>query len=92
MLTCSTYEAKAKLSELLRRAEAGETIVITRHGKKVARLGPPNRRAETFEERFERLKQEGVISPAEDPDWFGKYQASGDPVPGGLQRFLDERE
>ena len=31
-------EAKARFAELLRRAEAGEEIVITRHGKPVAKL------------------------------------------------------
>jgi prevent-host-death family protein len=34
------YEAKAKLSELLDRVEQGEQIVITRHGKPIARLVP----------------------------------------------------
>ena len=33
-------EAKARFSELLARAEAGEEIVIKRHGKVVAKLGP----------------------------------------------------
>ncbi len=32
------YEAKAKLSELLTRVEAGEEITITNHGRAVARL------------------------------------------------------
>jgi prevent-host-death family protein len=36
----SVKEAKAKLTELLRRAEAGERIVLTRHGKPVADLVP----------------------------------------------------
>lgn len=31
-------EAKAKLAELLDAVERGETIVITRHGKPIARL------------------------------------------------------
>jgi prevent-host-death family protein len=34
----SVAEAKAKLSELLDKVEAGEEIVITRHGRPVARL------------------------------------------------------
>ena len=34
-------EAKARFSELLDRAEAGEEIVIRRHGKVVARLVQP---------------------------------------------------
>lgn len=33
-------EAKAKLSELLARVEAGEEIVIARAGKPIARLAP----------------------------------------------------
>lgn len=34
----SVAEAKARFSEILKRAEAGETVVVTRHGKPVARL------------------------------------------------------
>jgi prevent-host-death family protein len=34
-------DAKAHLSELVDRAEAGETVEITRHGKPAARLVPP---------------------------------------------------
>jgi prevent-host-death family protein len=34
-------EARASLSELLERAEKGETISITKRGREVARLGPP---------------------------------------------------
>ena len=33
-------ELKARLSAVVAAAEAGETVVITRHGKPVARLGP----------------------------------------------------
>lgn len=32
--------AKAKLAELLDEVERGETVVITRHGKNIARLVP----------------------------------------------------
>lgn len=34
------FEAKTRLSVLLKRAEAGESFVITRHGQPVARLVP----------------------------------------------------
>ena len=34
------HEARARLSEFVRRAEAGEEIVIARYGKPVARLAP----------------------------------------------------
>jgi len=33
-------EAKAQLTELVRRAEAGEEVVLTRHGRPVVRLAP----------------------------------------------------
>ena len=39
-MNVSIKEAKNKLAELARRAEAGETVVITRHGKPVADLVP----------------------------------------------------
>ena len=31
-------EAKAHFAELLKAAEAGETVIVTRHGKPVARI------------------------------------------------------
>jgi prevent-host-death family protein len=36
----SIADAKNRLPELIRSVEAGETIVITRHGKPVAQIGP----------------------------------------------------
>ncbi len=38
MLTVNLAQAKARLSELLDKVEAGEEVVITRRGKAVARL------------------------------------------------------
>lgn len=38
------YEAKTHLSKLVARAEAGEEITLTRHGRPVARLAPLARR------------------------------------------------
>jgi antitoxin (DNA-binding transcriptional repressor) of toxin-antitoxin stability system len=37
------HEAKTQLSKLVERAEAGEEIVITRHGQPAARLVPERR-------------------------------------------------
>lgn len=36
----SVSDAKGQLTELVRRAEDGEDIVLTRHGRPVARLQP----------------------------------------------------
>jgi len=42
--TVQVVEAKAKFSALLASVEAGEEVLITRHGKVVARLVPENPR------------------------------------------------
>jgi prevent-host-death family protein len=39
----NVYEAKTQLSKLLEQVEAGEEIVIARHGRPVARLVPLQR-------------------------------------------------
>ncbi len=42
-MNVSIAEAKAKFSELVARAQSGEEIVLTRHGKAVATISPlPN--------------------------------------------------
>jgi prevent-host-death family protein len=53
------FEAKNKLSELLDLAEAGEEIIITRHGKEAARLVPPKGRANRDEAKgaVQRLRE-----------------------------------
>ena len=38
MRTLSVHEAKDRFSALLQAVEAGEEVVITRHGKKIARI------------------------------------------------------
>ncbi len=40
MATVSIREARKRLSELVAAAERGESVTITRRGRKVARLGP----------------------------------------------------
>ena len=40
--TVSLYEAKTRLSHLVDRALRGDEVVITRHGRPVARLVPAN--------------------------------------------------
>jgi prevent-host-death family protein len=41
--TVSIYEAKTRLSHLVDRALEGDEVVITRHGRAVARLVPASR-------------------------------------------------
>jgi prevent-host-death family protein len=42
MLEIEAWEAKNKLEQLLDWVEAGEEVVVTRHGRIVARLVPPS--------------------------------------------------
>jgi prevent-host-death family protein len=52
MKTVSLAHAKAHLSELLDGVEAGEAVVVTRHGKPVAQITPvqPAKKPIPFEE------------------------------------------
>ncbi|MHB8341880.1 MAG: type II toxin-antitoxin system Phd/YefM family antitoxin [Mycobacteriales bacterium] len=62
-MNVGTHEAKTRLSELLRRVETGEEIVILRGDKPIARLVPVRR---TERRRFGR--DEGVFAVPEDFD------------------------
>jgi prevent-host-death family protein len=42
MRQVGAFEAKSKLGQLLDWVEAGEEVIITRHGKAVARLTSPD--------------------------------------------------
>ena len=44
METIGAFDAKTRLSELLDRAAKGETFQITKHGRPVGLLGPPDSR------------------------------------------------
>jgi prevent-host-death family protein len=43
LMKVSTADAKDRFTEIIRAAESGERVVITRHGKPVAQIGPPPR-------------------------------------------------
>ena len=43
MVTVNVAHAKARLSELLDKVEAGEQVIITRHGRAVAHLHSASR-------------------------------------------------
>jgi prevent-host-death family protein len=58
MTTVSAYEAKTHLPRLIRAAERGETVIITRHGKPVAQLGPvQDQRRQEVAEVIARMKR-----------------------------------
>lgn len=61
-LEIGAFEAKNKLGMLLDRVENGEEIVITRHGKPVARLVPNTARIDKPQARaaLERMRSRAV--------------------------------
>ena len=73
MTTASISEAKAKLSALLDKVKAGETVTITDRGTPIARIVPLAPADVDWEERLERLERQGVVRRPKkklDLDWF----------------------
>ena len=64
------YEAKTRFSELIARAEKGESFIVTKHGREVARIEPPRafdrEKARRAGERIQaRLEARARVSEAE---------------------------
>lgn len=58
MIRIGSFEAKTHLSSLLERVAAGEEVLITKHGKPLARLvSATGLEQARGEDAFERLKQ-----------------------------------
>ena len=85
----STYEAKARFSELLRQVREGKTVTISYRGEPVAELRPIGPRKTTIEARLDALERRGVLvrQPGE-----RKLMKGGHHVPGALERFLADRD
>lgn len=63
MLVASISEAKNRLSALLDRVRAGETVVIVDRGRPVARLEPIVSANEDATGRISRLERAGILRP-----------------------------
>ena len=94
MATASISEAKAKLSALLDRVKAGETVTITDRGVPVAQIVPLIGGSDVdWDARLERLERQGVIRRPKKklpPGWLGsrplpKFEGSV------LEALLEER-
>lgn len=84
----STYQAKARFSEVLRLVREGATVTVTYRGDPVAEVRPIEPQAASIDEHFAALEKRGIVVPAEDPR---SPLTRGEPNPGGLARFLAER-
>jgi len=85
----STYEAKAKFTEILRKVRAGQRIVIADRGEDIAEIRPLARNRGQLKRSLRRLEDQGLLSPAETP--IGPLKALVR-KPGALARFLASRE
>ena len=88
-LTYSTYEAKARFSEVLRQVRAGETVTVTYRGEPVAEIQPIRAEPDAFEARIADLERRGVLVPPTGP--MKPLRAIAH-VPGALDRFLADRD
>lgn len=77
----SVTEAKAQLTELVRRAEAGEDVILTRHGQPAARL--VSAKARLDRQALHRLIEEIQASAAE-------KAAPGEPAARSQDFLYDE--
>ena len=59
--TYSTYEAKAKFSEVMRKVRAGQRIVIAYRGEKIAEIRPIEGTQAGLEKSLGRLEDEVTV-------------------------------
>lgn len=86
--TYSTYDAKAKFSEVIRRVRDGETVIVSYRGDPVAEIKPIDPPKTSLEERMAELERRGVLIRPRGPRKGFKPLGRR---PGALKRFLEER-
>ncbi len=85
----STYEAKARFSEILRKVRQGKTVSVTYRGELVAEIRPAPKEGASLEERLRRLADSGILVRSEERKG-GLLRVAR--RPGALERFLEERD
>ena len=86
--TYSTYEAKAKLSEILRKVERGRVVRISRRGTPIAEIRPFRPGPLTLEKRIGELREQGVVTTP--PIGTRSFRPLAHRR-GALRRFLADR-
>ena len=71
MATVNIKDAKNRLSELGRKAEAGETITVTRNGRPAFDIVPHKKKGGTdWEAGYRYMRENGIVFSGElPPDW-----------------------
>jgi len=86
MQTIPVHQAKDRFSALLQAVEEGDEIVITRHGRKIARIVREADADDGVAER-EQVRQQALLRLHEFADGIG---ADPEYQPGDWRRFRDE--
>ena len=87
-LNYTITEAKSKFSEVLRHVREGNVVTISYRGNPVAEMHPIPQEQQTLEERYNDLKQRGIIKSAvKHPKPFRLLARR----PGAVERFLQDR-
>lgn len=87
-ISYSTYEAKARFSEVLRLVREGRTVTVSYRGEPVAEIRSIRRQPATMDERLEDLERRGVLVRSGESR---RPIAATARRPGALERFLAER-
>ena len=85
----SLYEAKARLSAIIRRVREGHRVVITLHGEPAAEIRPVECTSSGLEQRVMQMAERGIV-----------VRPSDKPIPphrvvrrsGALKQFLADRD
>lgn len=86
--TYSTYEAKARFSEILRKVRGGETVYVSYRGREVAEIRPVQSEP-TAEEALRKLEERGILARPVEPATPLRPIVRRE---GALDRFLESRE
>jgi prevent-host-death family protein len=89
MIKFSTYDAKARFSEVLRLVREGQPVTITYRGEPVAEIRPiENPGGSLLDRRVEELGRRGEVVRGERRGELKTVERK----PGAIQRFLEERD
>jgi prevent-host-death family protein len=94
MLVATITEAKNRLSALIDRVRAGESVLIVDRGTPVARLESAVSAAPDAEGRIARLERAGAVRAARKPpatELFSTTPPSPRPGASGVAALLEER-
>ena len=87
-LLYSTYEAKARFSEILRQVREGKIVTVSYRGEPVAEIRSIAPDRETLDQRLDDLTRRGIIVPSGQPrERLRELERRS----GALRRFLEDR-